>query len=165
MEDASLVDAKWTITKEGMMVWIGFMWFMTGTGGGLLWSRWWTIGFCKQLETCLLAAQMLVCQLCRMKFVMQPLLLTHDAKHVELAKCRVLLYRLRSHVTHKGRCLVIGGGSCEHIHMARIAWHLSGPVSCRIRCFIHVLTESNYVLFHEKTGYRSFGHDTKIRRV
>jgi hypothetical protein len=26
-------------------VWIGFEWFRTGTGGGLLWVRWWTFGF------------------------------------------------------------------------------------------------------------------------
>jgi hypothetical protein len=25
--------------------WIGFGWLMTGTGGGLLWVRWWTFGF------------------------------------------------------------------------------------------------------------------------
>jgi hypothetical protein len=26
-------------------VWIGFDWLRTGTGGGLLWVRWWTFGF------------------------------------------------------------------------------------------------------------------------
>jgi hypothetical protein len=26
-------------------VWIGFDWLRIGTGGGLLWVRWWTFGF------------------------------------------------------------------------------------------------------------------------
>jgi hypothetical protein len=29
----------------GGVVWIGFDWLRTGTGGGLLWVRWWSFGF------------------------------------------------------------------------------------------------------------------------
>jgi hypothetical protein len=28
-------------------MWIGFIWLKIGTGGGLLWTRWWTFGFHK----------------------------------------------------------------------------------------------------------------------
>jgi hypothetical protein len=30
---------------NGWRVWSGFNWLRIGTGGGLLWLRWWTFGF------------------------------------------------------------------------------------------------------------------------
>lgn len=71
-------------------------------------------------------------------------------------------------------------GGCEWALWSRkgpshARWHLSEPVSCDIRCFIHVLSACPCltgphdilvrpkVLFLETMGYRSFGYDTKIR--
>jgi hypothetical protein len=31
--------------ETGLGVWIEFNWLRTGTGGRLLWVRWWTFGF------------------------------------------------------------------------------------------------------------------------
>jgi hypothetical protein len=33
------------IREIGWGVWSGFSWLGIGTGGGLLWTRWWTFGF------------------------------------------------------------------------------------------------------------------------
>jgi len=30
---------EWILQEQGMRVWTGFMWFMTGTIGGLFWTR------------------------------------------------------------------------------------------------------------------------------
>jgi hypothetical protein len=33
------------LREIGWGVWIGFDWLRIGTGGELLWMRWWTFGF------------------------------------------------------------------------------------------------------------------------
>jgi hypothetical protein len=35
-------------------VWFGFDCLRTGTGGGLLWVRWWTFGFLRHIVICIL---------------------------------------------------------------------------------------------------------------
>jgi hypothetical protein len=40
------------------MVWIGSIWLRIGTGGGLMWTRWWTSGLHKMLGSSRVAAQL-----------------------------------------------------------------------------------------------------------
>jgi hypothetical protein len=44
------------------MVWIGSIWPRIGTGGGLMWMRWWTSGFHKMLGSSWVAAQLAASQ-------------------------------------------------------------------------------------------------------
>jgi hypothetical protein len=44
------------------MVWIGSIWPRIGTGGGLMWLRWWTSGFRKMLGSSRVAAQLAASQ-------------------------------------------------------------------------------------------------------
>jgi hypothetical protein len=37
---------KMDLREIGWGVWSGFTWLRVGTGGGLLWMRWWTFGLC-----------------------------------------------------------------------------------------------------------------------
>jgi hypothetical protein len=39
------MGSEWILGRLAWGVWIGFEWLRTGTGGGLLWVRWWTFGF------------------------------------------------------------------------------------------------------------------------
>jgi hypothetical protein len=39
------IGSDWILGRLALGVWIGFDWLRTGTGGGLLWVRWWTFGF------------------------------------------------------------------------------------------------------------------------
>jgi hypothetical protein len=40
------MGSEWVLGRLAWGVgWIGFDWLRTGTGGGLLWVRWWTFGF------------------------------------------------------------------------------------------------------------------------
>jgi hypothetical protein len=41
------ITLRWVSGKQGFGMWIGFVWFRTGTGGGLLWTGWWAFGFHK----------------------------------------------------------------------------------------------------------------------
>jgi hypothetical protein len=41
---------------------IGSMWLRIGTGGGLMWTRWWTSGFHKMLGSSRVAAQLATSQ-------------------------------------------------------------------------------------------------------
>jgi hypothetical protein len=38
---------KWIFKKQNGVVWTGSIWLMIGTGGGLLWMRWWNLEFHK----------------------------------------------------------------------------------------------------------------------
>jgi hypothetical protein len=38
------MGSKWTL-GDWLGVWSGFTWLRIGTVGGLLWMRWWTLGF------------------------------------------------------------------------------------------------------------------------
>jgi hypothetical protein len=38
------------LTEVGLGAWTGSFWLRIGTGGGLLWIRWWTFGFHKMRE-------------------------------------------------------------------------------------------------------------------
>jgi hypothetical protein len=39
------MGSEWILGRLAWRVWIGFDLLSTGTGGGLLWVRWWTFGF------------------------------------------------------------------------------------------------------------------------
>jgi hypothetical protein len=39
------MGSEWILGRLAWGVWIGFDWLRIGTGGGLLWVRWWTFGF------------------------------------------------------------------------------------------------------------------------
>jgi hypothetical protein len=39
------MESEWMLGKLVWGVWIGFDWLRLGTGGWLLWVRWWTFGF------------------------------------------------------------------------------------------------------------------------
>jgi hypothetical protein len=39
------MGSKWTLGRVVGMVWSGFTWLRIRTGGGLLWTRWWTFRF------------------------------------------------------------------------------------------------------------------------
>jgi hypothetical protein len=39
------MGSEWILGRFAWGVWIGFDCLRTGTGGGLLWVRWWTFGF------------------------------------------------------------------------------------------------------------------------
>jgi hypothetical protein len=39
------MGSKWTLGRLVGGVWSGFTWLRIGTVGGLLWMRWWTLGF------------------------------------------------------------------------------------------------------------------------
>jgi hypothetical protein len=39
------MGSKWTLSRLAGRVWSGFTWLRIETGGGLLWTRWWTFGF------------------------------------------------------------------------------------------------------------------------
>jgi hypothetical protein len=39
------MGSEWILGRLAWGVWIGFDYLRTGTGGGLLWMRWWTFGF------------------------------------------------------------------------------------------------------------------------
>jgi hypothetical protein len=48
LEDQDLggkMESEWILGRLAWGVWIGFDWLRTGTGGGLLWVLWWTLGF------------------------------------------------------------------------------------------------------------------------
>jgi hypothetical protein len=49
------------IGRDGM-IWIGLIWLRIGTSGGLLWTRYWTFGFHKMLESTWVAAQLAASQ-------------------------------------------------------------------------------------------------------
>jgi hypothetical protein len=36
------IGSEWILGRLAWGVWIGFDWLRTGTGGGMLWVRWWT---------------------------------------------------------------------------------------------------------------------------
>jgi hypothetical protein len=38
------MGSEWILGRLAWGVWIGFDWLRTGTDGGLLWVRWWTLG-------------------------------------------------------------------------------------------------------------------------
>jgi len=35
--------------KQGVRLWIGFIWLTVGLSGGFFWTRWWIFGFYKRL--------------------------------------------------------------------------------------------------------------------
>jgi hypothetical protein len=39
------MGSEWILGRFDWGLWIGFDWLRTGSGGGLLWVRWWTFGF------------------------------------------------------------------------------------------------------------------------
>jgi hypothetical protein len=71
------MGSKWTLGRSvgGVGVWSGFTWLSIGTGGALLWMRWWTFGFWHHavsyiLQVChsmkwWLSFVLLCCQVCQ----------------------------------------------------------------------------------------------------
>jgi hypothetical protein len=47
------------LTEIGWRLWSGFTWLRIGTGGGLLWMRWWTFGFWRHGVSYVLRHQLL----------------------------------------------------------------------------------------------------------
>jgi hypothetical protein len=53
---------KWGLERQNRVVWTGLIWLRMGTGGGLMWTWWWTSGFHKMLGSSRAAAQLAASQ-------------------------------------------------------------------------------------------------------